>query len=498
MPHICQTLVAFVVVTAAGLVAEAQGPSQQATDDARRESAAATIYDNDAQHLWNRLHAALFVRRGPDGKSYGVDRLEPLLWPGTKHLIERDSRDRAVAVLDEFIEAQAHRLVDDPVKRAMLQRDLWLVFNWLQGEHSVDWNAGPKLNSAAVRESRKRLLSRVAAVIERLALSPDEILKLPDNYAAAVASHKYAKQFNSQKPAEPFLPPDLFGEHGPWVCVGRDDDPVAPEHLDDRGGNAFTNSAFVVFLRLPQGRAATLELLKRLREFDQPLLVRADENRTGLAFFPNTKLPPLPAGTQVALVRQALLVDSSQHVVASRLTESVQLRVYREVPPLTRESFDAALTSGTEANRRAQEWQSFYEFRLSRKELFAGRAGGLVAVGSGERDFKTGFAAPPWDELERPPAAERPFAEASQPLVFDSCFACHSLPGVYSLNSYFNFRTADLVRARLENDNLPRPTGFAELPIAEARARAARWKEGQASWTALRRLLEDAVEPFDG
>ena len=34
---------------------------------------APVIYDPDPQHLWNRLHAALLCRVGPDGKTYGVD-----------------------------------------------------------------------------------------------------------------------------------------------------------------------------------------------------------------------------------------------------------------------------------------------------------------------------------------------------------------------------------------------------------------------------------------
>src|SRR5436190_1725279 len=31
------------------------------------------VYHADPNHLWNRLHDALFVRTGPDGKDYGRD-----------------------------------------------------------------------------------------------------------------------------------------------------------------------------------------------------------------------------------------------------------------------------------------------------------------------------------------------------------------------------------------------------------------------------------------
>src|SRR4051812_27570315 len=82
------------------------------------------IYHADPEHLWNRLHLALFVRVGPEGRSYGRDRLEPLLWRGSKHLLERQSHKRVLALLGEFLKAAGEGLVDDPLKRAVLQRDL--------------------------------------------------------------------------------------------------------------------------------------------------------------------------------------------------------------------------------------------------------------------------------------------------------------------------------------------------------------------------------------
>jgi hypothetical protein len=83
-----------------------------------------TIYDPDPRHLWNRLHRALWVRTGPDGKEYGHDRLDPLLRKETKHLLEGESHAQAIAVLDEFLAARGEKLVNDPLKRAVLQRDL--------------------------------------------------------------------------------------------------------------------------------------------------------------------------------------------------------------------------------------------------------------------------------------------------------------------------------------------------------------------------------------
>src|SRR5687768_14009448 len=73
------------------------------------------VYHSDPDHLWNRVHAALLVRTGPDGRLYGEDRLEPLLWNESEHLLHGKSADRAVAVLGEFVREKGETLTDDPL-----------------------------------------------------------------------------------------------------------------------------------------------------------------------------------------------------------------------------------------------------------------------------------------------------------------------------------------------------------------------------------------------
>ena len=185
-----------------------------------------SLYHADPEHLWNRLHEALFVRIGRDGRAYGQDRLEPLLWRMSKHLLEERSNKSAIALLEEFLKNKGEKLIDDPLKRALLQRDLWLVFDWLEGKH--DNFAEPALDAEVARSAQERLRRPLAAVIGRLALSPKKIQELPDNYSAAVASGQFARRFDPEKPEQPYLPSDLFSADGPWVCVGRPDGPVAP------------------------------------------------------------------------------------------------------------------------------------------------------------------------------------------------------------------------------------------------------------------------------
>src|SRR5262249_5743136 len=151
-----------------------------------------------------------------------------------------------------------------------------LVFNWLEGSHA-DF-ADPPLEASAFRTAQDRLRRLLAAVIGRLALSPKEIQELPDNYASEVASGRFARSFDAEKPEQRYLPAALFAAEGPWVCVGRTDGITAPEHLREDRDHRFNNSVFLVFLRLPAGRAATAEYLKHL--------------------------PNFPDGTEVALVRR--------------------------------------------------------------------------------------------------------------------------------------------------------------------------------------------------
>jgi hypothetical protein len=450
------------------------------TRAADEPSPGVSLYHRDAQHLWNRLHEAALVRVGPDDRAYGHDRLEPLLWMATKHLLEERSRDRLMEVLQEFNKNEGEKLIEDPLKRAILQRDLWLVFDWVDRVHRSFED--PRLSADVWRASQQRLRPALAAVIGRLALTPDQIKQLPDNYLDAVASGQFARRFDTEQPDKPYLPPDLFAADSPWVCVGRSDGPVAPAHLREESGNPFTNSVFLVFLKLPGGREAILDYLARLSSFGEPLLVRSEDAGRLDKYLPNPKVPQFPVGSELALVRRAMLIASPRTIASSTVVESLQLRVYRDVPAMTAQTLDAALVGGTAANLRAHSWQSFHEFRLSRSLLFAGRAGGLRPVGSDEPDFKTGFGAHPWDEFEARFMGQS--FKGPTVAIKETCFACHSLPGVYSFNSFFNYRLSNL----RDGDN-GRPALLMAMSPAQVSKSAVVWKTERPSWTSLERLL---------
>src|SRR5262249_40037999 len=209
-----------------------------------------------------------------------------------------------VALLDEFLVKDGHKLIKDPLKRAVFQHDLWAVFDWLANPNAIY-----QYRHDDVTPEGRALQTRLAKVIRRLALSAEEVQQLPDNYAAAIRAQAFSKNYDRKVPEKPFLPPDLFEPDGPWVMLGEHMRPAAAVHARFVQGR----SAFFVFLNLPAGRKATLDYLEKLGAFPNPLMPEpAGRNSAfrakNLPLF-NPELPQFPVGTQVALAREMLTID---------------------------------------------------------------------------------------------------------------------------------------------------------------------------------------------
>lgn len=326
------------------------------------------IFDLNPNHIWNKTYACLFVRRTSDGIEYGADALDPLLWDQTQHLLNGDSHRRALECLDVFLRSHAENAEQNPLKRAILQRDLWAIFDWAAAGQTLP-------------QQRRELEVRLAAAIRRLAITSEQARRLPDNYSEAVAGQEFARDYDRQNSRQPFLPPELFRPDGPWVCIsGYSDEPTAFAHFSGR-------SRFLVFMRLPGGRDATLAYVDKLRSSREPPL-----------------LMQFPAGTAVALVRQMIVIDNQGKLTATALTESVQLRVYHSV---------------NYSNGLSSHGQDFFAFQMRRPELFARHSGGLVAVRPGETEFAT-FRTHGIDAFESTPPLDK------QDVVLERCRACHS------------------------------------------------------------------------
>jgi hypothetical protein len=213
-----------------------------------------TIYDSDTNHLWNRLNETLFERTAQDGKKYGLDELDILYWDRTTNLLAGVSHQQAISVLDEFINSYGEKLVRDPLKRALLQRDLWELF---------DWTAKPGFFRGQFPGERRELQSRLATVIRRIALSKDEIATLPDNY-------QQTKTNNA-----PDLPYGLSQTNSDWVSVSDNNDSlITPTHVASFDGH----STFQVLLHVPDGRQAAIAYLDRLRQFEHIWIYQANNS----------------------------------------------------------------------------------------------------------------------------------------------------------------------------------------------------------------------------
>ncbi|MGD0759209.1 MAG: hypothetical protein ABR921_09910 [Candidatus Sulfotelmatobacter sp.] len=415
------------------------------------------IYDPDPSHIWNRLHATFFVREDLPETAMLPDALDPPFWYHTRYLLAQPSHKNALRILDEFLETHAESLIRDPVKRAILQRDLWAVF---------DWSAGRAPGS---EEEKRELQGRLGEVLHHLALTPEQLGSLPDNYAQAVASGAFAKEYDPEHRDRAFLPPDLFEAQGSWVELdGRGKPlPVAEQHDSFFSGR----SSFLVFLRLPGGRKATFDYLKTL--WNSPMRLAPSPPFSPLQDeAANPDLPQLPAGTQVALVRQMTLFDNQGKLAATSITESVQIRVYRSVAPSIAPAvgIDQMIT---------KSGQDSYAIRLSRPLLFSNQSGGLKAARPDERDFALFGGGGP-DEGS---PGHYALLATYHPVV-KACVMCHREVGLQSLRTL----------GRLQKPNPLQQ----ELPVETygprwwQDARVLSWKQSQNDWRLLGGYLKSA------
>lgn len=382
------------------------------------------LYNPDPRHPWNLLHSALMMREAKDGKVYGEDISDPLLWAESTYLLDGEARARAAEALNAALAGGSAKA--DPLRRAVLQSDAWAIFDWA-GARDAD------------------LAGRLAKLMSKVALTPDEIQHLPDTYAAAIASKHFPTAYDPAMPQQAFLPPDLFQEHGSWVAIEVPAEPVALVHTRFVSGRSF----FTVLIRLPGGRQAALDYLKSLRGY--PARERGPgEGMLGLQQL-NPDMPQFPAGTQVALVRQMMLVDSAGSLRVTPLVQMIQMRVYQ---PLG---------------------DAVFEFRLSREALFAGKAGGLRPVEAGEREFVQ-FVALPHDQIDRPLGSRGTLDLAP---VF-RCNACHREPGVFSFFTY----------TRTFHPGSPRfPPVSASEDTSSLIEKSLAWKRQQEDWELYRGLM---------
>jgi hypothetical protein len=356
------------------------------------------LFDPNPEHPWNRLRDFFFVRKADDGLAYNREELEAPFQALSRYLVEGATHERAIALLDDFLHQGSDQIIRDPLKRAVLQRDLWAVFGTTAGTGSLHWwEVDNQMVKSGIedtgdeafgrKQARRELQRRLVAIMRRVALSAEEIAGLPDNLQEAVKSGSLPAAYDPAHPDHAFLPRDLWQPGGPWLLVGnslRSDGLGAPAHVQFTNGR----SLFLVLLRLSEGRDAAKAYLAKLN---------------------GTNSEEFPEGTQLALIRRMLLIDKTGNIRVSPVTEEAQFRVFREAPSDRGELFDS------------------YELLLDRRDLFAGR-GGLRVVGADETScydisaFHGGSPTGTADLLESKPRGRAP-------VVMDCCITCHRFHG---------------------------------------------------------------------
>ena len=413
------------------------------------------IFHSDKKHLWNRLHSVFFVREDNQGNKVGGDLVDPYLWPSTtEFLLKGNSHNKAITLLDEFIKGNGHQLIADPLKRAVLQHDLWSIFDWTTNyDKGLPFGGAisPKTKSKELNDSRKALRSRLSKAINLLALDETEALGLINNYSMAVKSGSDLKKLDKTDFEGHFLPSTLLTDNSNWVCVrGSLQGPSAPVHMRYYGGR----SPFLVFLNLPGGRTATLKYLNAL-------------NKSTAAKFAGTTddvpLPQFPEGTSVALVRKMSVITQSGDILVSPLVQTVQIRVYNQVG---------------EDIKDHNSSQTVYKFVLNRKDLFASINGGLKPVKKNSIEGLSLIYSSDYFEDER----LKPNSS-----VMKSCIDCHSCGGG-TIHSIFTYKQDDWVpeAARMSSDKLR----LLPTRIIDEQKKAVSWKYKRHDWGLLQGWIE--------
>jgi hypothetical protein len=167
-------------------------------------------------------------------------------------------------------------------------------------------------------------------------------------------------------------------------------------------------------------------------------------------------------GTQIALVRRAVLIDDTGTPRPTRLTESVELRYYQK-PEGGREPLDVG-TAGA--------------FVLSRKDLLAGRNGGLRPVARDEEapySFQARAGRNDTDPLEQDKRSRK-----AGPLL-QLCASCHD-----RTNGPGGIHTVNTLYARERGE----PPGLIPASDDDQEKATIRWLRKTYSWGLVQGLWE--------
>jgi len=388
--------------------------AQAATEPAPPALPAQAVYAEDPAHPWNQLYAALYLRALTPEDFVDTEQLDPVLWTGTGlYLLKPPTHAQAIALLDDFLENDRAALIDDPLRRALLQRDLWAVYDWT---FSLKWFSPRQQHYyPELREAVDALRPRLVQIMKRVALTEEEIAGLPDVLADAGAAGVAlpAARDRFEETADFVLAADLCREEAGWRLIIRQSGqrPTALEHAESFGARA----VFELHARFPEEEDAE-QFLAALAAVEPP-----KQERPSIAAREElmTALPAPAEGTQFILLRRTLLIDTTGALRESPIVEQLQTYTLRGIIPQMR--------------MQPFHRRSFHEARLSRARASAGEPL-LAPVDNEARDgFLTVYQSHGTDYFERARLTE---AERFVPHRTLECATCHGgSPGGFLTSS---------------------------------------------------------------
>ena len=217
-------------------------------------------------HLFQRI----------EGGDRAIDPLYPsfLSSLGARQVFDEPRYSLFCRALEDAFGEEGRRSV---IARALMQSDLWSAFDIIYRFR----------DSKQLDERREKLLTTLARLIRKIALTEDEIGAVPDNYTAVSRAYQL---------------PDLFQEDSDWTEVQW-----IPNRLHDR--NADFRRVAHVFIKPVSPAGDKQRFLNDLRRED---------------------LLPHSVLDGVALVIRLLVIDRNGKVVPTRLVAEVQFRLFQK------------------------------------------------------------------------------------------------------------------------------------------------------------------------
>jgi hypothetical protein len=394
------------------------------------------------------LDRTIMIRTGADGKTYGENEVDPLLWSSSKYFLSGESRARllrALAAVSSLADAELGRCA--PAQRALVQNRVWTVFDHV------------RMHTGGRSQVDRDYLKAMATAMVKLALDEREIASIPDPLALAAASGQWPAAPTGTGGADIFLPPDIVTAKGRWEELVRErGEPIAPNHVSQSGGR----SLFSLLARFPDGATPPRDYFKAVTEFPLPWV---RDEIFGARLSPD--LPPLPVGAEFALIRRLAVVGRDGLWHATPLTLTIQLRHYRVT---TREAFETL--RATESDTFRMRLQSFAEFELETTGIAEGRSGRMRAVGPGDKKFMV-FFSHGIDQVGGMPGRALDFQVGPSFGRMKMCANCHAGIGLGSINTLL-FPTGAMPLSSLVSPDEKRES-----------AAGAHWKESRVEWGTL-------------